>query len=55
MTFALPLTQLHRIEETFTLFRADIPSFFIHPRTEHFANEYLASVQDTYMSGILEL
>ena len=51
MTFDLPLKQPHWREETFTLFRAEIPSFSIHPRTEHFANEYLAYVQDNYMSG----
>ena len=51
MTFALPLAPPQRIEEAFTLIRAEIPSFAINPRTEHFANEYLIYIQDTYMSA----
>ena len=54
MTFALPLTPPHWIEETFILIRAEFQSFAINSRTKHFANEYLAYIQDTYTSGSFE-
>ena len=51
MSFSISLTPHNRIQEAFELMRAEIPSFAINPRTENFANEYLAYIEATYMGG----
>ena len=49
MGFALPLCPPHRIEEAIELMRAEVAD--MSPTAILFAEEYIAYIQQTYMSG----